>query len=120
MDDLHVRAVTADEQERLVSCLLCGELFEAGSEAAVLYDGDEPMGELCPACLRSGPREAALRAREYAAQLHAMAEGYLGLAEQVESLDGWMNRRGEAPGRLSSVETEKHPPPNDPRRYKPV
>jgi hypothetical protein len=66
---------------------LCGTVFERFFTAAVLYDGDQPLGYVCQACATAPPNAAALKVRERARGLRDLADQ----AEKDLPLSPWSN-----------------------------
>jgi hypothetical protein len=116
VDELEFRFARGEEDEREAVCKLCGRFFAVRAEAAMLYEGEEPLGELCPECVESGPREAAVRARAYAEELRQMADENEVLASRVEAMGSWSG----ASGARAAGPMKPRRRTGDPRGYKPI
>ncbi len=117
MDRLEFRYVPGEEDERQAVCILCGGFFLVRSEAAMLYEGEDYLGELCPECVESGPVEAAMRARSYSDELRRMAEASDALASRVEAMGTWSGGAREENDDRERVPRHRR---GDPRGYDPI
>ncbi len=92
-------------------CPVCGTSFALTFPAAVLHQDSRPLGYLCEGCLLAGPRQAAARVREWAAELRASV-GRTGALFTVAAWGGMfqsLRRRAEhweeLAGRLEGLAT---------------
>lgn len=83
-------------------CIVCGAMHELPGAAAVLYEGGEKLGDVCPNCLRDGPEGAAKRMQEHIKNLRLLADdlaSYLPWVERIptEHWTTWneVNRVGD-------------------------
>lgn len=94
-------------------CCICKTWFEEDHAAAYLMKvgndpadpigGDVHIGDICPACLKAGPKGAAARAHECARALEELAQAQDAIGHLVENiiLDDWatveeLQKAGEA------------------------
>src|SRR5262249_6490247 len=101
-----------DNPQRIPQCLVCGADLEQAKRGGAVHDRQMLLGFICQACVQSGARETASRARQRAAANRALAEqgekslagGSLagvprtireyahvldGLADRLEKLQAW-------------------------------
>jgi hypothetical protein len=79
---------------RHARCLLCGAGHKQFYLAVLLYEGDQPLGELCPRCLREPPGRCAQRVWRRAARAWAEVGAALFLDDSHRSeKEAWEERR---------------------------
>jgi hypothetical protein len=63
-------------------------MHELPGAAAVLYEGGETVGDICPECLKDGPEGAAARMREHVKNLRMLADDLASYLPWVERIPG--------------------------------
>ena len=70
-------------------CVICGRIYDAGPAIAVLSNGKETLGDVCPKCLALGLEGAAAQLKEQAEGLHKEAKRLKRLVSYVEDVQAW-------------------------------
>ncbi|MBI2877048.1 MAG: hypothetical protein HYY20_09220 [Candidatus Tectomicrobia bacterium] len=88
-------------------CSLCHESYAPYPTRAWLHLGKWRIGEICPDCLETGPRGAALKMRAWAEELRTSAEETDLLAHEIEAIpeEQWPSRESlqEPPDELDEL-----------------
>jgi hypothetical protein len=70
VEKLRLESLPSKRPEEAV-CFLCDEYFEPAGTIAILYDGEMPMGYLCPGCA-ADPHQSAAKVRRRVKRIQSL------------------------------------------------